>query len=185
MMSAMTKASPSRGWYAVAGVVTALGIAVAMAVLVTGMRSWNDALPDLGRPFGDGDTVAVKLRAGETVILYVSPESAPASFICSGTVADSPIRTAEAKTFTFFRGFETWGARYELVADATGTAQLRCTAPTGLGAEKLAVGEVPDNGRLLRIMGKTFAITAGVTVLSIVAGCLIVLFIWKRRRTAA
>ncbi|MEH1124343.1 hypothetical protein [Micromonospora sp. CPCC 206061] len=181
----MTKASPSRAWYAVAGMVTALGLAAAMAVLVTGVRSWNDALPDLGRPFGDGDTVPVKLRAGEMVILYVSPESAPASFMCGGKVAGSPIRTTEAKTFTFFRGFETWGARYELVADETGTAQLTCTAPAGLGAEKLAVGEVPDNGRLLRIMGRTFALTAGATVFSIAAGSVIVLVVWRRRRASA
>lgn len=184
MMSAMTKASPSRSWYAMAGVVTVLGLAAAVAVLVTGMRSWYDALPDLGQTFRDGETVPVELRAGEKVILYVSPESAPASFICSGKVADSPISTTEAKTFTFFRGFETWAARYELVADATGTAQLRCTAPTGLGAKMLAVGEVPDNGRLLRIMGTTFAVTAGATVLSIVAGGLTVLFVWRRRRAS-
>lgn len=178
----MTKAFPSRAWYAVAGVVTALGIAVAMAALVTGVRSWNDGLPDLGRSFHEGDTVPVRLRAGEAVVLYVSPESAPASFICGGTVDGSPIRVTEAKTFTFFRGLETWGARYELVADQTGTAQLRCTAPAGLGADRLAIGEMPDNGRLLRIMVRTFAITAGATVLGITAGGLIVLVVWKRRR---
>jgi hypothetical protein len=182
MMSAMAKPPPGRGWYAVAGTVTALGLAVAAIVLVTGVRSWLDGFPDLGERFRGGDTVRVDVRAGETVVLYVSPDTAPAEYLCEGEVAGSPVRVTDSPTFTFFSGLETWAARYELVADQTGTGQLTCVAPVGRGAEMLAVGERPDNGRLLRILGTTIAVAGGAAVLSLAVGGGMVLGVWRRRR---
>jgi len=182
MMSAMAKPPPGRGWYAVAGTVTALGLAVAMVVVVIGVRSWLDGFPDLGERFRGGDTVRVDMRVGETVVLYVSPEAAPAEFRCEGEVGGSPIRVTEARTFTFFSGLETWAARFELVADQTGTGQLTCVASPGRGAETLAVGEMPDNGRLLRILGTTIVVAGLVAVLSLAAGGGMALGVWRRRR---
>jgi hypothetical protein len=178
----MAKPPPGRGWYAVAGTVTALGLVVAVIVLLVGFRSWLDGLPKLGEPFRGGETVRVDVRAGETVVLYASPDTAPARYLCEGEVAGSPIRVTESRTFTFFRGLETWAARYELVADKTGTGQLTCVASAGGGAEKLAVGEKPDNGRLLRILGTTIAIAAGIALLALGVGGGIVLAVWRRRR---
>src|SRR5688500_12854432 len=66
MMSAMVKPPPGRGWYAVAGTVTALGLVIATIVLVIGVRSWLDGFPDLGERFRGSDTVRVDVRAGET-----------------------------------------------------------------------------------------------------------------------
>jgi hypothetical protein len=183
MMCAMAKPPPGRGWYAVAGTVTVLGLAVAAIVLVTGVRSWLDGFPDLGERFRNGDTVSIDVRAGETVVLYVSPESAPAQFLCEGEVAGSPVHVTDAPTFTFFNGLdETWAARYELVADQTGTGRLTCVAPVGRGAAMLALGEKPDNGRLLRILGTTIAIAGGIALLSVAAGGGMVLGVWRRRR---
>jgi len=182
MMSAMAKPPPGRGWYAVAGTVTACGLIIAMIVLVIGFRSWLDGFPDLGQRFRGGDTVRVDVRAGETVVLYVSPDSAPAEYLCEGEVAGSPIRVTDSPTFTFFSGLETWAARYELVADQTGTGQLTCVAQVGRGAEMLAVGEKPDNGRLLRIIGTTIAAGGGIAVLSLAIGGGTALAVWRRRR---
>jgi hypothetical protein len=182
MMSAMTKPPPGRRWYAVAGTVTALGLIVASVVLVTGFRSLLGGFPDLGERFRGGDTVRIDMRAGETVVLYVNPDSAPAEYLCEGEVAGSPIRVTDAPTFTFFTGLETWAARYEMVADQTGTGQLTCVAPAGRGAAMLAVGQKPDNGRLLRILGTTIAVAAGGAVLSLAVGGGIVLAVWRRRR---
>lgn len=182
MMSAMAKPPPGRGWYAVAGTVTALGLIAATVVLVIGVRSWLDGFPDLGERFRGGETVRIDVRAGETVMLYASPDSAPAEYVCEGEVAGSPIQVTESRTFTFFSGLQTWAARYELVADQTGTGQLTCVAPAGRGAELLAVGEMPDNGRLLRILGTTIAIAGGVALISVAVGGGMVLGVWRRRR---
>ncbi|MFD0743300.1 hypothetical protein ACFQ1L_16980 [Phytohabitans flavus] len=115
-------------------------------------------------------------------MLYVSPDTAPAEYLCEGEVAGSPIRVTDSRTFTFFSGLETWAARYELVADQTGTGKLTCVAPVGRGADMLAVGEMPDNGRLLRILGTTIAVAGGAAVLSLALGGGIVLVVWRRRR---
>ncbi|MGN9914236.1 hypothetical protein ACTMTJ_42580 [Phytohabitans sp. LJ34] len=180
----MTKRVPGRRWYVVAGAVATVGVVVALVVLATGFRSWLDGFPDLGSRFRDGESVRVDLTAGQPMVLYVSPDSATTDYLCTGEVAGVPIVVTEVTyTFTFFvRGFETWAARYEVESARTGSGQLTCSPVRGRGAELLAIGEQPDNGRLLRIMATTFGLAGVAAVAGIGAGGVITLVTWRRRK---
>jgi hypothetical protein len=184
MMPTMTKRAPGRRWYVVAGAVTTVGVVVALVVLATGFRSWLDAFPNLDSRFRDGESVRVDLTAGQPVVLYVSPDSATTEYRCTGEISEVPVEVIEVSyTFTFFeRGFQTWAARYQVESERTGTGQLTCTSVTGRGAQLLAIGDEPDNGRLLRIMATTFALGGAAAVLGIAAGGLITLVTWRRRK---
>lgn len=180
----MTKQAPGRSWYVVAGAATTIGVVVALVVLATGFRSWLDGFPNLGSPFRDGESVRVSLTAGQPVVLYVSPDSATTNYVCTGQVAAAPIVVTEVSyTFTFFtRGFQTWAARYEVESERTGSGQLTCMSATGRATELLAIGDQPDNGRLLRIMATTFGLGGAAAVLGITAGAVITLLTWRRRK---
>jgi hypothetical protein len=184
MMPVMTKGAPGRWWYVVAGAVTVAGLVVAAVVLVTGIRSWLDGFPDLGGRFRDGEAVRVDLRAGQPVVLYVSPDTATTDYACTGEVAGAPVVVAEVSyTFTFpDRGFQTWAARYEMVSERTGSGQLTCTSATGRSADLLAVGDKPDNGRLLRIMATTVGLSGGAALVGLATGGVITLVAWRRRK---
>lgn len=180
----MTKRAPGRRWYVVAGAVTTVGVVVALVVLSTGFRSWLDGFPDLGSRFRDGESTRVDLTAGQPMVLYVSPDSDITDYLCTGEVAGVPVVVTEVTyTFTFFdRRFGTWAARYEVESERTGSGQLTCVSVTGRGAEWLAIGEQPDNGRLLRIMATTFGLGGAAAVLGIAAGGVITLVTWRRRK---
>lgn len=169
-----------------AGAVTTVGVVVALVVLATGFRSWLDGFPNLGSRFRDGESVRVDLTAGQPAVLYVSPDSATTDYVCTGEVSGVPVAVTEVSyTFTFFeRGFQTWAARYEVESERTGSGQLTCMSVTGRGAELLAIGEEPDNGRLLRIVATTFGLGGAAAVLGIVAGGVITLVTWRRRKAA-
>jgi hypothetical protein len=184
MMPAMTKRAPGRRWYVAAGAVAAVGVAVAVVVLVTGIRSWLDGFPDLGSRFRDGESVRVDLTAGQPVVLYVSPDTTTTDYLCTGKVSGVPVAVTEVSyTFTFpDRSFQTWVARYEVVSERGGSGQLTCSSVTGRSPEALAVGDKPDNRRLLRIMATTIGLSAAAAILGLAAGGVISLVTWRRRK---
>ena len=44
------------------------------------------------------------------------------------------------------------------------------------------VGEKPDHGRLLRMLGTTIAIAGGLALVSLAAGGAMILGVWRRRK---
>jgi hypothetical protein len=172
---------PRRRWYALAAAVAVLGIAIGAALLVWRIQVWTDAFPDLGETFSPDQTVSVDLPADRTVVLYVSPTD-PVELSCTGEVAGTPVDfVPPSYTFTFFSGGQSWAATYEITADTAGPATLACT---GAPLAELAVGDKPDNGRLLGLMGKGIAISATPVVLGVVGGIVLAVGVARRRRAA-
>ncbi len=170
---------PRGRWYAVAAAVAVVGVAVGVVVFLTQLRSWTEQFPELGQHFRAGETVPVDLRVDETVVLYVSP-SDPAVVSCAGDVAGVRFEVTEPSyTFTFFSGGRSWAATLEITSDVTGTGGLRCT---GSGAVVLAVGEKPDNGRLLRNLALRIAISAVPVVIGLGAAAALFIGVARRRR---
>lgn len=179
-----TRRRPGRGWYAVAGVVAVLGLMASVAVLAAGIWSWVGDFPTLGAQFRDGESVRVHLEAGRPAVLYVSPDTSASVWRCTGEVAGSPVAVTEAPyTFTFFSGGRTWAARYEIRAERAGSARLTCSALTGAGTARLAVGDKPDNSHLIRKLAGTIAAGACVAVLGLGVGGALALVVRKRRKT--
>ncbi|GAA4735312.1 hypothetical protein [Phytohabitans rumicis] len=174
---------PGRRWYAVAGGAALLGVAASGALLVTGILSWIEDFPALGDRFRGGESVRVDLRAGQPAVLYVSPDTASYDWRCTGTMAGAPVAVTEAPyTFTFFSGGRTWAARYELRADRDGSVDLTCAPAAQTRSALLAVGEEPDNGRLLRKLATTVAASGAAAVLGLAVGGVLTVVVWRRRR---
>jgi hypothetical protein len=173
---------PGRGWFAVAGAVALLGLVAAAVVLIVGIRSWTDEFPTLGAPVRSGEAVQAELRANQPAVLYVSPDTSTSEWRCTGDVAGSPVAVSEAPyTFTFFSGGRTWAARYEIRADRAGVARLTCSAVPGSGS-LLAVGEQPDNARLVRKLVTTIVAGACVGLFGLGLGGTIAVLVRKRRK---
>ena len=174
---------PSRRWYAVAVVVAVLGLLASAAVLATGIRSWIGDFPALGGHFRSDESVHVDLRAGQPVVLYVSPDTAPLDWQCTAELAGSQVAITETPyTFTFFSGGRSWAARYEVQAERDGRAQLTCVATAGTDASLLAVGDKPDNSHLLRKLAGTIAAGMCTALLGLALGGTLALVVRKRRK---
>jgi hypothetical protein len=188
-MSAMTSSNaatrsaaglrPRRRWYAVAAAIAVAGVLVGVLVLVARVRVWIDEFPDLGEHHRSGQPIPVELRAGEPVVLYTSPTD-PVVLSCTGEVGGAGVTVTEVSyTFTFFSGQRSWAAHSEITSDRAGTGSVTCT---GSAAVTLAVGEVPDNGRLLRILGGGIALGAVPAVLGVAGGAVLAVRVARRRR---
>jgi hypothetical protein len=152
-------------------------------VLIVGIRSWTDEFPTLGAPVRGGEAVRAELRANQPAVLYVSPDTSTSEWRCTGDVGGSPVAVSEAPyTFTFFSGGRTWAARYEIRADRDGVARLTCSAVSGSGGQLLAVGEQPDNARLVRKLVTTIVAGACVGLLGLGLGGTIAVLVRKRRK---
>jgi hypothetical protein len=170
---------PRRRWYAVAAVIAAVGVAVGVLVLLARVRAWTDEFPQLGAHQRPGQAIPVDLRAGGPVVLYVSPD-VDTSLRCSGEVAGTPVTVSEmSDTFTFFSGGRAWAAQLEIGSDVTGAGSVTCTGSPTL---TLAIGEPPDNGRLLRILGVGIGLSAVPAVLGLGGGTTLAVGVARRRR---
>jgi hypothetical protein len=69
-----------------------------------------------------------------------------------------------------------------VVSERGGSGQLTCASVTGRSPEALAVGDKPDNRRLLRIMATTIGLSAAAAILGLAAGGVISLVTWRRRK---
>jgi hypothetical protein len=69
------------------------------------------------------------------------------------------------------------------VADRAGSGRLSCTVTgVGAGGVTLAVGEEPDNGRLLGGLATAIGVSAVPVVLGVVAGACLAIGVARRRR---
>jgi hypothetical protein len=181
---ASTRPAPGRRWYAVAGAIAVGGLLVASAVLGIGIRSWLGDFPKLGEHFQVDETARVDLVAGQPSVLYTSPEAPAAALNCSAELAVASVAVTETPyTFTFFSGGRTWASRYELRATRDGRAFVTCTSPTG-AQPTLAVGDKPDNSRLLARLAGTIALGAIPALLGLALGGTLALVVARRRRAA-
>lgn len=170
---------PRGRWYAVAALVAVLGVVVGLVVLFARLRAWTGEFPQLGAHHRAGQSIPLTLRAGEPVVLYVSPD-AFTSLRCEGEVAGSPVTVAEVRdTFTFFSGGQPWEAKLEIGSDVAGAGSLTCT---GSPTVTLAIGEKPDNGRLLRILAVGIGMSAVPAVLGLGGGTALAVGVARRRR---
>jgi hypothetical protein len=179
---ASTKPAPGRRWYVVAGAIAVGSLLIASAVLVIGIRSWLGDFPKLGEHFQVDETARVDLVAGQSSVLYTSPEAPGAALNCSAELALASVAVTETPyTFTFFSGGRSWAARYELRPTLDGRAFVTCTSPTG-AQPTLAVGDKPDNSRLLAKLAGTIALGGFTALLGLALGGTLAFYIRRRRK---
>jgi hypothetical protein len=82
--------------------------------------------------------------------------------------------------FTFLSGGRTWAALFEVSSDRSGRAGLACE-PAGGGRPLLAVGDAPDQPRLLRALGGSVAAGAAVALPALLAGGVMAVVVARRR----
>lgn len=155
---------PRRAWYAVAGVIAAVGVlagVVLIVLAVKGFGSLTGAFPEPTAEFEGSEPAPVQLTAAKQWALFVDapglPSGSPSvsdpptvSARCTGRALDGGTVDLTQPSYSYSSsasGGRTWYLLYEVHVSQDGRYEFTCTSDDpGTGSGRYAVGEAPDVG---------------------------------------
>jgi hypothetical protein len=171
------KPAPKRYWYAVAAVLTAVGLAVCGIGIGMVVNSIGEQ-PTSEHTFGAGESTTVHIDAGETKVVYVANATAVGGHRVHCDAAGGDSGSIEMKQYQGSLTLNQWDATFTVTPSQSGDYTIRCT---GAPSDTFGVGEDPGLGGIfasvVAIIAGAFILILGLSALTVTA--------WLRRRRAA
>ncbi|QNE25770.1 hypothetical protein F1D59_14060 [Streptomyces sp. INR7] len=165
---------PSRHWYATAGTIAIVLIALGAVIGAFGFNNAIDSV-DTDHAFANGDTVTLRLEPGGEKSIWVrDQEMGPSAPKCSITGPGGP-RLADPGIDVFLTRDETWNPLYAIDVPRPDDYQITCSSDV---PSKYAIG---DSGGLLALAGWT-VLAIALAALGITT-CAVIIFVTAFRRS--
>jgi hypothetical protein len=176
-MPAARKPAPKKYWYAVAAVLTVVGLIVcgvgtAMVVHSIGKQ------PPGERTFGARGSTTLHIDADETKVVYIANATAAGGHHVHCDTIGGDSGSVQMKQYQGRLTLNQWDATFTVTPSQSGDYTIRCT---GAASDTFGVGDDPGIGATL---GSVLAIIAGVFFV-IVGLSLLTVTAWLRRRRSA
>ncbi|WP_159041166.1 MULTISPECIES: hypothetical protein [unclassified Streptomyces] len=165
---------PSRHWYAMAGAIAIVLIALGAVIGAFGFNNAVDSV-DTDHAFANGDTVTLRLEPGGEKSIWVrDQEMGPSAPKCSITGPGGP-RLADPGIDVFLTRDETWNPLYAVDVQRSDDYQVTCSSDV---PSKYAIG---DSGGLLVLAGWT-VLAIALAALGITT-CAVIILVTAFRRS--
>ncbi|MFJ9935913.1 hypothetical protein ACIRSJ_22690 [Streptomyces virginiae] len=165
---------PSRHWYATAGAIAIVLIALGAVIGAFGFNNAIDSV-DTDHAFANGDTVTLRLEPGGEKSIWVrDQEMGPSAPKCSITGPGGP-RLADPGIDVFLTRDETWNPLYAIDVPRPDDYQITCSSDV---PSKYAIG---DSGGFLALAGWT-VLAIALAALGITT-CAVIILVTAFRRS--
>jgi hypothetical protein len=177
---------PRRYWFAVAGLIAAVGALAGVGLFALGVAG---AVDDFKRPdqrFRAGEPVTVPVVAATDKIIWIDDAGDGSTILgpaCTVTPVDGGTARIESIGMSLSYATEeaAWRGLYRLNAERDGQYQVTCEASGAAGAAQLAVGDPPRIKGFAGKLGGGLVALFGLPCLGLVVGGVLALVVALRR----